>query len=327
MLTRRTLLATGTVALAGTAALTLPSLARAAAPKPVRVGYIGDFPNASLFAVANDQRLWEPEGLVPDLEMFTNGPIQVQAMGAGSLDFGTIGPSALWLPASGRARIVAIDDIGFSDRLIAQPGIASIADLKGKKVGVPQGTSGDMILRLGLAKAGLTVKDVQVVPMDPSTVVAAFSSGQIDGAGIWDPLVEVIRRRVPGLKELAADRDVYPDVSFVNAVVARNEVVSGDPDLARRFVRVVKRAIDYRAANLDRSVELTSALIHVPVDVLMPVAKSRLLLTSAQLDAFTRDGTVDRWLGRFNAMFEAFGTVADPLQLSQYYDGNLFLSA
>ena len=327
MLTRRTLLAAGAAALAGAAAVLQPRGARAAAPKPVRIGTIGDFPNASLFAVANDQKLWEPEGLVPDLKVFTNGPIQVQAMGAGSLDFGTIGPGALWLPASGRARIVAIDDVGFSDRLIAQPGIATIADLKGKRVGVPQGTSGDMILRLGLAKAGLTIRDVQVVPMDPSTVVAAFSSGQIDGAGIWNPLVDVIRRRVPDLKELAANKDFYPDVSFVNAVVARNEVVSGDPDLALSFVRVVKKAIDYRAANLDRTVELTSALIHVPVEVLAPVAKSRLLLTSAQLDAFTRDGTVDRWLERFNAMFKAFGTVADPLRPSDYYDGTLFLSA
>ena len=323
MLTRRILLA-GTAAAAAAGAL--PSRARAAG-KPVRIGYIGDFPNASLFAVAEDQKLWEAEGLAPDLKVFTNGPIQVQAMGAGSLDFGTIGPGALWLPASGRAKVVAIDDVGFSDRLIAQPGIASIADLKGRKVGVPQGTSGDMILRLGLAKAGLTVKDVEVVPMDPSTVVTAFSSGQIDGAGLWNPLVDVIRRRVPNLKELAANKDFYPDVSFVNAVVARNEVVLHDPDLTRALVRVVKKAIDYRAANLDRSVALTSAFIHVPVDVLAPVAKSRLLLTSAELERFTRDGTVDRWLGRFNAMFQAFGTVPDPLPPERYYEGALFLSA
>jgi NitT/TauT family transport system substrate-binding protein len=321
MLTRRTLLA------ASAAALALPPAARAAAPKPVRIGYIGDFPNASLFAVADDQKLWAPEGLVPDLKVFTNGPIQIQAMGAGSLDFGTIGPGALWLPASGRAKVVAIDDVGFSDRLIAQPGIASIADLKGKKIGVPQGTSGEMILRLGLAKAGLTIKDVQVVPMDPSTIVAAFSSGQIDGAGIWNPLVDIMRRRVPGLKELAATQDFYPDISFINAVVGRNEVVSGDPDLVRSFIRVMKKSIDYRAANLDRSVELTSALIKVPVDVLAPVAKSRLLLTSAQIEAFTRDGTVDKWLTRFNAMFKDFGTVPDPLPPERYYDAKMFLSA
>jgi NitT/TauT family transport system substrate-binding protein len=323
MLTRRLLLA-GTAAVAAAGAL--PSAARAAG-RPVRIGYIGDFPNASLFAVAEDQKLWEPEGLVPDLKVFTNGPIQIQAMGSGSLDFGTIGPGALWLPASGRAKVVAIDDVGFSDRLIVQPGIASIADLKGKKVGVPQGTSGDMILRLGLAKAGLTIRDVEVVPMDPSTVVTAFSSGQIDGAGLWNPLVDVIRRRVPNLRELAANKDFYPDVSFVNAVVARNETVAGDPDLVRAVVRVIKKAIDYRAANLDRSVALTSAFIHVPVEILAPVAKSRLLLTSSQLNAFTRDGTIDRWLGRFNAMFKDFGTVPDPLPPERYYEGQLFLSA
>ena len=320
MLTRRSLLA-------GLAATTTLPVAARADTKPVRIGTIGDFPNASLFAVANDQKYWEAEGLAADLKIFTNGPIQIQAMGAGSLDFGTIGPGALWLPAGGRCKIVAIDDVGFSDRLIAQPGIASIADLRGKKIGVPLGTSGDMIMRLGLGKAGLTTKDVQVVPMDPSTVVTAFASGQIDGAGIWYPLVEVIRKRVPGVKEFAANRDFYPDVSFINAVVARNEVVQGDRDLALRFVRVMKKAIDYRAANLDRTIDLTVAYLHAPAEAIAAVAKSRLLLTSAQLDAFTRDGTIDKWLARFDTMFQEFGTLPNPEKPSEYYDGKLFLEA
>ena len=277
--------------------------------------------------MANDQKYWDAEGLAPDIKIFTNGPIQIQAMGAGSLDFGTIGPGALWLPAGGRCKIVAIDDVGFSDRLIAQPGIGSVADLKGRKIGVPLGTSGDMIMRLGLAKAGLTTKDVQVVPMDPSTVVTAFASGQIDGAGIWYPLVDVIRARVPGVKEFAANRDFYPDVSFVNAVVVRNDVVGADRDLALRFVRVMKKAIDYRVANLDRAIELTIAYLHAPADAISTVAKSRLLLTSAQLDAFTRDGTIDKWLARFNTMFQEFGTLPNPQAPSQYYDGTLFLEA
>ena len=94
-----------------------------AAGDTVRLGYIADYQNASLPAIADDQKMWQAEGLVPDVKVFTNGPIQIQAMGAGSLDFGAIGPGALWLPASGRTKVVAVNLLTFSDRVVAQPDI------------------------------------------------------------------------------------------------------------------------------------------------------------------------------------------------------------
>jgi NitT/TauT family transport system substrate-binding protein len=325
MLTRRNFMMT-TAAIAAAGAMPFAGEAKAAS-NVARIGYLADFPNSSLFAIANDQKLWEAEGIEPDLKVFTNGPIQIQAMGAGSLDFGTIGPGALWLPASGHAKVLCVNDIGFSDRVIAQAGIGSIADLKGKKVGVPQGTSGDMILRMALGKAGMSIADVQVVPMDPSTVVAAFASKQIDAAGIWYPLVDAIKARVPDLKELASNKDFYPATSFINALVARNETVQQKPDLVKGFLRIMKKAMDYRVANLDHSIELTVAFTQSPPDITAQVAKSRKMLTSAELIKFTEDGSVTKWLGDFGKMFVDFGTIKDPLKPEQYFDANLFVSA
>ena len=324
MLTRRHLMMTG--AAAATAA-TLPMGSAKAASSDMSIGYIADFPNASVLAIAKDQKYWEAEGITPDVKVFTNGPIQIQAMSAGSLNFGTIGPGALWLPASGRAKVVGVNDIGFSDRVIAQAGFASIADLKGKKVGVPQGTSGDMILRLALKKAGMTISDIQMVPMDPSTIVAAFTSKQIDGAGIWYPLIDTIKPRVPDMKELASNQDFYPQTSFINTFVARNEIVQQNPDLVKAFVRVMKKAMDYRIANLDRSIEITTAFLNAPAEATAKVAKSRKMLTSADLTKFTQDGTVNKWLADFNDMFVTFGTVKDPLSPDKFYEGKLFTDA
>ena len=320
MLTRRTILA---------AALTAPALIRSARAESntVRMGYIADYQNASLPAIAADQKMWDAEGLTPDIRVFTNGPIQIQAMGAGSLDFGAIGPGALWLPASGRTKVVSVNLLTFSDRVIAQPDIASIQDLKGRKVGVPQGTSGEMILRLALEKAGMSINDVEVVPMDPSTVVAAFASQQIAGAGLWYPLVDVIKRRTPDVKEFAKDEDFYPKTSFINTFITRNELLASDPELVRRYVRVIKRAMDWRVANYDRSIELSAAYLGVPVDAVRTLANTVKLLTSAELVKYTNDGTVDGWLQQFNDMFEAFGTLKGALPPNQYYEGKLFVSA
>ncbi len=319
MLTRRNFLMTG-AAVATAGSLSEPREARAAA-NTLNIGYIADFPNASVFAIAQDQKLWDAEGLKPDVKVFTNGPIQIQAMGAGSLDFGTIGPGALWLPASGRAKVVGINDIGFSDRVIVQAGIGSIQDLKGKKVGVPQGTSGDMILRLSLAKAGMSISDVQIVPMDPSTVVAAFSSKQIDAAGIWYPLVSVIKDRVPDMTELAKNGDFYPALAFPSAFVSRNEV----PDeLSRKVIAVLKMANEFRATRLDQSIAITSKFIGVPADKLAVEAQNSKFLTNAELQAQTKDGTAAGWLTKMNDMFKDFGRLPNPLDPKEYFRADLY---
>ena len=249
-------------------------------------------------------------------------------MGANSLDFGAIGPGALWLPASGRSKILAVNLLTFSDRVIAQAGITSLGDLKGKKVGVPQGTSGDMVLRMALGKAGMSIADIQVVPMDPSTIVAAFASKQIDGAGLWYPLVDVIKKRVPDLNELANDQQFYPEISFPNTFVCRNEIVANSPDLARRFVRVLKRAMDWRVANFDRSVELAAAMLNQPLDAVRAIAQTTKLLTSQDLVKLTNDGTVEGWFSKFNDLFKAFGTLKeDGLPPGKYYEKEMFVSA
>ena len=67
-----------------------------------------------------------------------------------------------------------------------------------------------MLLRLALAREGMQIGDVEVVKMDPSTVVSAFASKQIDGAGIWYPLVGIIKRNVPDMVEVAKSATSTP---------------------------------------------------------------------------------------------------------------------
>jgi NitT/TauT family transport system substrate-binding protein len=314
---RRAFLVGASSLAASTTALTR----RASAADPVRIGYIGDFNGASLAAIATDQNLWAAQGLTPDLKVFTNGPIQIQAFGSGSLDFGYVGPGALWLPASGRAKVIAINNLGQADRVIAQAGFKTMADLKGKKVGVPEGTSGDMLLRLALQRASMTVDDVEFIRMDPSTVVAAFASRQIDAAGIWYPLVGVIKDRVPDLVELAANGDFFPKIAFPTAFVARNDVAD---DLARKVIAVLKAANAYRAANLDQAIAITAKFIGIGADKLAEEARHSKFLTTPELEAAAADGSAAGWLATLNGMFKTFGRLPDPLDPKAYFRADLY---
>lgn len=293
----------------------------------VNIGYNADFNGASVLAVAQQQNLFAKYGLKANLKVFTNGPLQVQALRAGDLDFGYLGPGALWLPATGQAKIIAINSVGLADRVIAQPGINSVADLKGKTVGVPEGTSGEMILRIALKKAGLTISDVKKVAMDPSTIVTAFTSHQIDAAGIWYPLIDTIKKRVPGLRELASTADLYPQTTFPTAFIARNDVASGQPNVVTKMDKVIREANDYRAAHLDDAVTATAELLKAPKDTLQSETKTLKLLTSAELDTATADGTVNKWLTGLNTLFTEFGKDTAHADPRSYYLGSAYTAA
>jgi NitT/TauT family transport system substrate-binding protein len=293
----------------------------------VNFGYIADYNGTSLLAVADDQKLWAKHGLEVSTKVFTNGPLQITAINAGDLDFGYIGPGAVWLPASGKAKIVALNSLGNADRVIAQPGITDLAQLKGKKVGVPEGTSGDMILTLALQKAGLSASDIQRVPMDPATIVSAFAAGQIDAAGIWYPLLNNIKQKKPDLVELAKNEDFSSTVSFPTAFVAGNDVVSGKSETVTKVVQVLREAMDYRAANPDQAVELTAGLLKQPVDAVKADAANSRMLDSKTLDGYTSDGTIDKWLSGMGDYFVGAKKLTENPDPKTYYLGSVFTGA
>ncbi|MBG6238507.1 NitT/TauT family transport system substrate-binding protein [Mycetocola sp. CAN_C7] len=302
----------------------------AAAPEeltPVNFGYIADFNGASLLAIAEDQGLWEKNGIDVTTSVFTNGPLQIQALGTGDLDFGYIGPGAMWLPASGQAKIVSINTLGSADRVIAQAGIESLEDLKGKKVAVPEGTSGDMILNLALESVGLSIDDVEKVAMDPSTVVAAFASKQVDAAGIWYPLIGTIEEQVPDLNILAENDDFSDTVSFPTAFVSGPDFVEENEETVTQVLAALREAIDYRAENMDETIALTAAMLQIDEEKVAADAENVKIMTTAELDELTEDGSVVGWLEGMNDYFVSAGKLPEPVDPSTYYTGDLFTGA
>lgn len=298
-----------------------PSLAQ------VKFGYIGDFNGASLLAIANEKGLWKEHGIAVKTPVFTNGPLQIQALGTGDLDFGYIGPGAMWLPASGKAKIVAVNTLGNADRVIAQAGITSLEGLRGKTIGVPEGTSGDMILTLALKKAGLTKADVKVVAMDASTIVSAFASKQIDAAGFWYPAIATIKKQVPDLVELAKNGDFADTVSFPTAFVAGPDYVAKNKDTVVKVLAVLRAAMQFRAEHPDEAVAYTAKMLGINADQVKADAANSALISLADLDTYSSDGTINKWFTGMNDYFVQAGKLTAPVDPGTYYTGDLFTAA
>jgi sulfonate transport system substrate-binding protein len=126
---------------------------------------------------------------------FTSGPPMLQAMAGGAVDIGSVGNAPPVFAAAGG------DDIAIVGAFQANPHgsallvpenspIHSIAQLRGKRIAVAQGSSADYHLLTVLKKAGLSVHDVTLDYLQPADGLAALASGHVDAWDIWSPFAE-----------------------------------------------------------------------------------------------------------------------------------------
>lgn len=295
----------------------------------LNVGYIDTSINGvGLISVANDLKLWEKAGIDVKLTPFTNGPTQIQAMAAGSLDIGYIGGGATWMPASGQAVIVAPSEATFGDFLLASPksGARSVQDLKGKRVGVPDGGSGEMILNLALDKAGLTTKDITRVPLDPPAVVSAFVSGQIDVAAIFSPLSDQIRQSVKDTVVLANNKD-FPETTFLGAWVASPQAASGKQEAVERFLEVYIQANDQRKENPGKAVDLAAAASGAPKAQLQGQVDNLQWYTSDEMLADNQSGKTRERFAALQKLFLKLGRLKTETPVEQWVNVDMFAKA
>ncbi|MFO1286881.1 MAG: ABC transporter substrate-binding protein [Rubrivivax sp.] len=109
-------------------------------------------------------------------------------------------------------QIFQLDKSYGADGMVVKPGIAKIADLKGKTVAASApGTAPYFTLAWMLKKNGLTVKDVKVVNLEPQAAANAMIAGNqdIDAAMTYEPYLGAVRAKPEAGKIIATTLD-YP---------------------------------------------------------------------------------------------------------------------
>lgn len=319
---------TALLACAGLAfALSVPAHAQSSRPRvSLNVGYIDTSINGvGVIAAANKLDLWNKAGIDVKLIPFTNGPTQIQAMAAGSLDIGYIGGGAVWMPASGQAVIIAPNEKTYGDFVLARPesGIKSVKDLRGRKVGVPDGGSGEMILALALESAGMGFKDIQRIPLDPPNVVSAFVAGQIEAAAIFEPIVSQIRQRIPGTVVVANNKD-FPNTQFIGAWVASNQAMASKAEAVTRFLEVWQQVNDYRIKNTREVVQWASQASGAPEAQLQAQADALEWWPSAQILADNKAGVTRKRFVSMQELFVKLGRIKTPAAPDSFVNTALY---
>jgi sulfonate transport system substrate-binding protein len=185
----RTLLAALT---AGLAAVVVATSA-AAAPRGAGGGY--DLSKVTLkvgvYPAQGDDVLLKASGLdnTPykvTYATFASGALQTQAVNQGTTDLGRgSGVSNVLIAAAGKPNFLAVGTLKLTtyqqSTLVGKgSSITAIGQLKGKKIALVRTTTSEYFLLKQLQSAGLSFKDVTIVPVDPAVGLSALLSGSVD---------------------------------------------------------------------------------------------------------------------------------------------------
>jgi len=248
----------------GAACLTLSSFAGAA---PLKIGY-SDWPGWVAWEVAADKGWFKEAGVDVKLEWF-DYVASMDAFAAGQLDAVSMtNGDALVTGATGAKSVMILinDYSNGNDMVVGGPGIGSIKDLKGKKVGVEIGFVEHLLLLNALKKNAMTEADVELVNVPTNETPQVLASGEVSAIVAWQPNSGSALQLVPGSKPIytsANEPGLIYDVLGVSP-----ESLSANREQWKKVVDVWYRIVAYihDPKTSDDAVRIMAARVGVSPD-------------------------------------------------------------
>ncbi len=156
-------------------------------------------------------------------------------------------------------QIFQLDKSFGADGMVVKPGINSIKDLKGKTVAASApGTAPYFTLAWMLAKNGLSLKDVNIVNLEPQAAANAMIAGtaNLDAAMTYEPFLSAVRAKPEAGKILATTLD-YPMV--MDTFGCTPKFLTENPKAAQALANAYFDALDMIKAEPKKSFEIMGA--------------------------------------------------------------------
>jgi sulfonate transport system substrate-binding protein len=237
---------------------------------------------------------------------FTSGPPMLQAMGSGSVDIGAVGDAPPIFAAAGGEKIAVVaatvaDPHGTALLVPKGSSIHSVAQLRGKKIAVAEGSSSNYHLVATLKKAGLSPKDVTIENLQPPQAAAAFASGHIDAWDVWTPFIEQAETQ-HGARVLINGANIGKTFSFEVA----SRAALADPAKAaaiRAYLKLIAQAHNWANTHQSAWAHTWSSATGLPLGIMtkaaadakavtVPITPQVLKSEQAIADVFTGAGLI-----------------------------------
>lgn len=213
------------------------------------------------------QKLFEKEGLTPELTIYRSGAETFEGMAAGAADIILDPPS---LVSAGRkkgvmSKIVANASMGNFGWQLMVPvkSTLNVKDLNGKKVAITAAGSGSDLLALW------TIQDKKIdftrVPVGGGGLVPNLLAGNVDAAVVYSPLSFQILKS--GEARTILDYSVAVPANLTAGWIVLDKLAAEKPQLVQKALNALYGAIAFMRANREATIKLIADLYEIPPEI------------------------------------------------------------
>lgn len=223
--------------------------------------------------IARNAGLFQKAGVDVTLVSVNSGAEAKNAVVSKAADVGLVADTPIAIGAFANEPTVLIGSYVRVDNVLkvvarGDRGITSLADLRGKKVGIVPATISELALDRWLAVASLTRADVQTVSVKPPDLITVLSRGDVDAIVAWEPFaLNAIAAMDPAPVVLDQPPVVVPTLHFVT----RPDVVATKREALKRFLQGVLLAERQVQDDPVAARHLVESSLGYPADLLAPV--------------------------------------------------------
>jgi NitT/TauT family transport system substrate-binding protein len=287
---------------------------------PLKLGY-SDWPGYTVMEVAKQKGWFKDAGVDVDLVWFDYLP-SLDAFAANKIDgVMVVATDALVNGANGaKSKIIGLVDYSDgSDMIIGKPGVESIKDLKGQKVGIEVTLVEHLLLLKALAANGMKQSDVELVKTPTNDTPQTLASGKVAAIGAWYPISGQALKQVPGSKKLFTSSDAK---GLIYDVIAVNPTsFAKHKEDWTKVVQIYYKCVDYLMdpATKDDAVKIMAAKVGAdPVEYGKNVPGTHFLTLAEAKTAYKKGDGLDSIYGsmvvgnKFNLENKVYKTSQKP---------------
>lgn len=243
-----------------TVSAVLAGCGKSSGDKELTIGYFNNVTHAQALYMKATGSMEEalPDGMKVNWTAFNAGPAEVEALFAGDIDIGYIGPvPAVTANVKSKSDVKILSGVSKAGAVLVkspESEIQSAADLDGKTVAIPQiGNTQHLCLLKLLEDNGLSPADkggtVNVTAVENADVMNMMDQGNIDAALVPEPWGTTLEKN--GAQIVLDYDEVYKGGDYpVAVVVVRSEFMEENPEAVEVFLAEHEKVTDYITANV-----------------------------------------------------------------------------
>jgi len=296
--------------------------------EPLKIAY-SDWPGWVAWQVGIDKGWFDEAGVPVKFEWYDYVP-SMDAYVAGTVDAVSMtNGDALVTGATGKPSVgIIINDYSNgNDMIVAAPGIESVKDLKGKKIGLEEGFVTHLLLLKALEANGMTPDDVTIVNTPTNETPQVLASGAVDAIAAWQPSSGQALKTVSGSKPIFTSKEVpglIYDVLYVDP-----ESLEKRKDDWQKVAGVWYKIVDYikDPANTDEVLKILSSRVNVTPEEYEPFLQGTYILPLDEAKERWKNAEgLDSIYGSSKIVDEfnvKYGVYEKPLDVDKYLDPSI----